>query len=130
MAEDEKPGVIKQDFGTGDKSKEYDPNNPDQNPRQGLPSSVRLEEDATPVPLTDLPDPKDSAGPWIHYIGVATLRIMDEDAWHNAGVDSKSYHQWNFANKKCIPRSHFTDPELTYLLRVDGRFELTDSLPK
>lgn len=89
-------------------------------PRQGLPPSVQVVE--APGPM-DLQGPIPGAtGPWIKYIGVATVRIMDAKAWEEAGVASEKYCEWNYLNNKRLPRSMFTDHELQYLLRVDRRF--------
>lgn len=109
---------------TANENQEVDPNDPAQNPRQGLPESVAVETFAGPTPLAK-PDPK-ATGPWIQYNGIATLRIMDEEMWSAAGVDSDKYCQWNGLNKMRLPRSLFNDQELQYLLRVDGRFSLVE----
>jgi hypothetical protein len=110
-------------------TKEIDPNDPAQNPRQGLPETVDLDvpgPGVTQGPIT-LQQPKPGAtGPWIQYNGVATLRIMTEKDWKAAGVESTKYCQWNALNKKRLPREMFTDEELQYLLRVDGRFSLVE----
>lgn len=109
--------------------KEADPNDPKNNPRQGLPESVALDVPAQGVtqgPIQLQPPSPLANGPWIQYNGVATLRYMDENAWRSVGVDSKKYCQWNGLNKMRLPRSMFSDEELQYLLRVDGRFSLVE----
>lgn len=63
-------------------------------------------------------------GPWIQYNGQATVRIITPHDWKQAGVDSNKYCEWNYLNSKRLPRSMFSDEELQYLLRVDGRFSL------
>jgi hypothetical protein len=93
-------------------------------PRQGLPTSVKVESASAPMKLRT-PDPK-AKGPWIQYNGVGTVRIMTQPDWAQAGVDSNKYCEWNYLNKKRLPRNIFTDDELQYLLRVDGRFSLVD----
>lgn len=108
-------------------AKEIDPDDPAQNPRQGLPASVQVVapkkgESLPPVPLDN--SNSSSKGPWIQYNGIGTLRIMDPAAWKDAGVNSQKNIQWNYLNKMRVPRSAFTDEELQYLLRVDGRFSL------
>jgi len=95
-------------------------------PRMGLPPEVEVEIADTPMELTP-PVPGDNQGPWVEYIGVGTLRIMDTAAWKDAKVDSTNYFEWNYLNHKRIPRSAFTDEELQYLLRRDGRFRLVES---
>ena len=93
-------------------------------PRQGLPESVKLLEnqrEALKLDTTKRIDPKSQ---YIQYNGVGTVRIMGPDEWKAAGVDSEDYFEWNYFNKKRIPRSSFSDEQLQYLLRVDDRFEL------
>lgn len=77
-------------------------------------------------PLTLQEGDPNASGPWIQYNGVATVRIMDKASWASAGVDSEKYVQWNYLNNKRVPRSEFSDDELQYLLRIDGRFTLED----
>ena len=90
--------------------------------RSGLPPSVNVVTATTPLKLQN--SPPNEKGPWIQYNGVATVRVMDAAAWKAAGVESDKYIQWNYLNKKRVPRSIFNDQELQYLLRVDGRFSL------
>lgn len=81
--------------------------------------AVQVEEG----PALVLQEPElDSVGPWIQYNGIATLRIMDAQAWHAAGVKSDKYVEWNYLNNRRVPISHFTDAELAYLIGRDGRF--------
>lgn len=91
-------------------------------PRKGLPANVRVEEVNAPTELA-LPDPL-AKGPWIQYNGVGTLRYLDEAAWKEAGIDSDLYVEWNYLNHKRIPVSKFSDQQLQYLLRCDGRFSV------
>lgn len=81
---------------------------------------IRVEEASAPLTLQE-PAP-DGRGPWIQYNGIATLRIMDAEAWRSAGVNSTKYIEWNFLNKMRVPVSEFTEAELSYLLGRDGRF--------
>ncbi len=83
------------------------------------PSAPKVEEGPA-IPLQDAAP--DSVGPWVQYNGIATLRIMDANAWHSAGVKSDKYVEWNYLNNKRVPVSHFTDAELAYLIGRDGRF--------
>lgn len=85
---------------------------------------VKVEESSEPVKLQE-PHP-DSRGPWVRYDGVATLRIMDSNAWKQAGIKSEKYVEWNYLNEKKVPVSEFTEQELDYLLRRDGRFSKVD----
>lgn len=103
---------------------EAEPKAPE-DPRKGLPESVKVEEASAPMLLAE-PDP-DAQGPWVEYRGVGTLRIMDQAAWESAGVKSDKYCEWNYLNQKRLPRKLFNDQELQYLLRVDGRFALVDN---
>jgi hypothetical protein len=97
---------------------------PEEEKLQGLPSSVKVEEASAPLPL----DKGDSnwTGPWIKYDGVGTVRYMRPADWRSIGVQSSSTYEWNYLNQKRIPRSLFSDEELQYLLRVDGRFSLVE----
>ncbi|AYN57966.1 hypothetical protein HWB90_gp016 [Mycobacterium phage Fowlmouth] len=96
----------------------------DQDPLKGLPPTVRVEEARTPMALKQ-PD-KSARGPWVQYNGVGTVRIMTAADWKTVGVDSKKYCEWNYLNHKRLPVSSFTDEELQYLLRVDGRFSVVE----
>ena len=51
---------------------------------------------------------------------------MGPAEWKSANVDSDDYFEWNYLNKKMIPLSSFSDDQLKYLLRVDGRFEIVE----
>lgn len=84
-----------------------------------------IENASTPMVL-DLPEP-DAKGPWIEYIGVATVRRIDEKGWAACGVNSKNKYQWNYLNQKRLPKSKFSKEELHYLLSIDGRFKLTET---
>lgn len=95
------------------------------------PGFVKKSKSETPIPgikveegpALSLQEPHlDSRGPWIQYNGIATLRIMDEKAWRNAGVNSSKYVEWNSLNAMRVPASSFTEAELSYLLGRDGRF--------
>lgn len=97
-------------------------------PRQGLPPNVVVEEASAPMDLK--PADPDAKGPWIQYNGVGTVRIMDEKTWRSVGVDSDKYYEWSYLNKKRLPRSLFSDAELQYLLRRDGRFSLVEDTPE
>lgn len=100
----------------------------EKDPRKGLPPSVTVVTENTPMTLQT---GKSDKGPWIQYNGIGTVRIMDKAAWKEAGVESDKYVQWNYLNHKRVPRSLFNDQELQYLLRVDGRFSLeTEPLKK
>ena len=93
-----------------------------EDPRQGLPPSVNVETASGPMDLKK-PDPK-AKGPWIQYNGIATVRTMSPADWKAAGVECNDYHEWNYLNHKRLPRSLFSDEQLQYLLRIDGRFSL------
>jgi hypothetical protein len=99
----------------------------DADPKQGLEkvagTTVQLSEGNNPMDLdtTKKVDPK---GRYIKYIGIATVRSLTPADWEAAGVDSDKYVEWNYFNKKLVPISVFTEAELQYLLRVDGRFEV------
>lgn len=97
----------------------------EKDPRMGLPPSVVIEEAQQPFKLQQ--NNPDATAPWIQYNGVGTVRVIDAQAWRDAGVDSDKYCEWNYLNNKRLPRSIFTDAELQYLLRVDGRFSLVEN---
>lgn len=79
----------------------------------------------TPMSL-DQPDPL-AQGPWIEYLGIATVRILTPQDWSNQGIDSDLHVQWNYLNQKRLPKSIFSEAQLRYLLNADGRFrEVTD----
>lgn len=100
-----------------------------QDPRQGLPTTVRVEEASAPMDLdrTQRSDPKNQ---YIQYDGIGTVRHMTQEDWKRVGVDSDQYCEWNYFNKKRLPRSMFSDAELQYLLRVDRRFSLVTVEPE
>ena len=85
---------------------------------------IKIEKASGPMNLTP-PDPN-ATGPWIEYTGIATVRIITELDWRQQGINSTNYCEWNYLNNKRLPRSMFSDEELQYLLRVDGRFTLVD----
>lgn len=85
-----------------------------------------IENASTPMVL-DLPQP-DAKGPWIEYTGVATVRVIDEKDWAAIGLNSSKRYQWNYLNQKRLPKSDFSEEELHYLLNVDGRFKLTETV--
>lgn len=93
-------------------------------PRQGLPSTVQVVQAAEPMQLQQTAP--GATGPWIQYNGVATVRIMGPEEWKNVGIETDDYHEWSYMNKKRLPRSVFSDQQLQYLLRVDGRFSLVE----
>jgi len=97
----------------------------EEDPRKGLPPSVQVVDATTPFLLQEA-KPADPKGQYIKYIGVGTVRTMGPDEWKAAHVDSQDYFEWNYLNKKLIPRSVFSDEQLQYLLRVDDRFELVE----
>jgi len=103
-------------------------------PQSYLPVEHRIEPPAPQIPgvrevTYSAPMDLDTAasnskGPWVQYNGVATVRILTPSDWAAAGVKSSHYCEWNYLNGKRLPRSMFSDEELQYLLRVDGRFSL------
>ena len=89
------------------------------------PPGIVVVEADTPMQLAP-PNPF-AQGPWIEYLGIATVRILHADDWANVGIDSNLYCEWNYLNQKRLPKSMFSEKQLQYLLRVDGRFrEVTD----
>lgn len=97
--------------------------NPEEDPRQGLPANVQVENATTPFPV-DTKKQVDPEGKYIKYIGPALIRVMDQASWKAGGVDCETEYQWNSFNHKRLPMSAFNDAQLQYLLRVDDRFKL------
>lgn len=91
--------------------------------RQGLPPGVIVE--VAPTPMALKPKDPSAKGPWIQYNGVGTVRTMTPEDWRNVGTEGP-YHEWNYLNERRLPRSAFTDEQLQYLLRQDGRFSLVE----
>lgn len=103
-------------------------NDPKVNPGQGIEEvipGVQIQEANTPFELKPT-EAEAKSGKLIKYVGPALVRIMDASAWKDAHVDSDRYFEWNYLNHKQIPMEAFTDAELQYLLRIDGRFELVE----
>ena len=94
-------------------------------PRQGLPPTVEVQQASAPLNL-DAAKRTDPAGQYVQYNGIGTVRQLDPESWKAAHVDSENTYVWNYLNNKRIPRSAFSDEELQYLLRVDGRFSLVE----
>lgn len=121
------------DTNLSDKADDTDPkNDPKLNPGQGIEEvipGVQIQEANTPFELKPT-DAESKSGKYIRYTGPALVRIMDEAAWKGAHVDSDRYFEWNYLNHKRIPMEAFTDSELQYLLRIDGRFELVQAKAK
>jgi hypothetical protein len=97
----------------------------DEDPRQGLPPTVEVVTGDGPLPLdtTKRSDPK---GRYVQYNGVGLVRQLTPKDWKDANVDSENTYEWNYLNHKRLPLSIFSDAELQYLLRIDGRFELVE----
>lgn len=96
-----------------------------EDPRQGLPASVEVVTASGQYPL-DATKQSDPKGRYVQYNGVGTVREMTPADWKAAQVDSDNTYQWSYMNHKRLPLSHFSDEELQYLLRVDGRFSLVE----
>jgi len=97
----------------------------EEDPRQGLPPSVEVVTGSGALPL-DATKRKDPKGKYVQYNGVGTVRNMTPADWKAAHVESDNTYQWNYLNHKQLPLSSFSDEELQYLLRVDGRFSLVE----
>lgn len=129
MPEDETPTPSQSFIKSESEAQQDDPkNDPKVNPGQGIEEVIpgaRIETASTPFELKPT-EAEGKSGKLIKYVGPALVRIMDESAWRAAHVDSDRYFEWNYLNHKQIPMEAFTDAELTYLLRIDGRFELVE----
>lgn len=122
----------KPDTNLDDKVEDDPANDPTKNPKQGLDKivpDVRLETAAEPFRPNVVVSQSES-GRFIQYNSIATVRIMDEKAWKAANVDSDRYFEWNYLNRKRIAIEAFTDAELQYLLRIDGRFSIVEVKPE
>lgn len=65
---------------------------------------------------------------FIQYIGNATDRIITKKDWKGIGVEGDNVKDslWDFKNGHKLPSEDFTEQQLTYLLKVDGRFKAVD----
>lgn len=86
--------------------------------------SIPVVEASQPMRL-EPPDPH-ATGPWIVYNGPATVRVIDEKGWAALGLPGKRC-EWNYLNKRRLPKSLFSQEQLNYLLHVDGRFVESDT---
>lgn len=100
-----------------------DKNSTPEDPRQGLPSSVKIETAITPLVL-ERPSGHE-VGPWVQYNGIGTVRVITASDWRNVGCEGERV-QWNYLNKKRRGKAIFSEAQLNYLLNVDGRFSLVD----
>lgn len=68
---------------------------------------------------------------FVRYTGAreehASMRRIKAAAWRELGIKAERTHVWELGNDWRIPVSEFTDPQLDYLLDVDGRFEIINN---
>lgn len=69
-------------------------------------------------------DDKKPADKYIEYVGAATRRILTPEDWEFIGVSDGEQNVWGFHNAFKLPAGQFSDEQLDYLLKVDGRFKL------
>ena len=125
----------KPDLSLEGKGNQNDPNDPKHNPKQNVEAAVGganvvLSEGNPTAFEMDTTKRESKTGRYIKYSGPALVRIMDAESWNAANVKSERYFEWNFLNHKKIPIEAFSDEELYYLLRVDGRFEIVEDKEK
>lgn len=87
-------------------------------------AAPRVVEASEPMKL-EPPDPS-AKGPWIVYTGPGTVRVIKESDWAAMGLEGKRC-EWNYLNKRRLPKSQFSHKQLDYLLNVDGRFSESDT---
>lgn len=87
-------------------------------------TATKVVEASEPMKL-EPPDPG-AKGPWIVYTGPGTVRVIKESDWAAMGLEGKRC-EWNYLNKRRLPKSQFSHKQLDYLLNVDGRFSESDT---
>ena len=87
----------------------------------------KAKAEATSTPVV----PAKSGARFVRYTGAreehASIRRIAPDAWANVGVSTTRTDVWELGNDWKLPVGQFTQPQLDYLLNVDGRFELADT---
>lgn len=57
---------------------------------------------------------------YVRYIGRATRRIIDSDAWAGEGAANHPTTEWNFQNGFRLPVSDFSKEALAYFAKDNG----------
>lgn len=83
-------------------------------------------DDNTPAPNPQAPADPNAKGPFIKYMGYATLRVITPSEWKDVGIHDMGRKEWNTLNKFKVPKSELTESAIDYCLKTDGRFELVD----
>lgn len=85
-------------------------------------------EDADDIVISDeaAKDAKGTKKKFIRYIGEATRRVITKDDWEKAGFSEAKATEWNIANDLALPSEEFSDAQIDYLIKTDGRFKASD----
>lgn len=62
---------------------------------------------------------------FIKYVGTATNRVISKSDWDSLGIEAEGT-EWSLKNDFRLPSEGFSEQQLTYLLKVDGRFKAAD----
>lgn len=65
---------------------------------------------------------------FIKYVGMATRRVITKKDWKHLGIEGDDVKEtiWDFSNGMKVPAEGFNGQQLSYLLKVDGRFKAVD----
>lgn len=62
---------------------------------------------------------------FIRYVGDATNRVISKADWKSLDIEADTM-EWSLANDFRLPVEGLSEQQLTYLLKVDGRFKAAD----
>lgn len=92
-------------------------------------AGVSEPEKATSEPVEEIviseEDTTTTKKKFIKYVGDATNRVISKADWDSLGLKAESV-EWSLQNDFRLPSEDFTEQQLTYLLKVDGRFKAAD----
>lgn len=71
-------------------------------------------------------DAKGTKKKFVRYVGEATRRVITKADWAKAGFEGVETTEWSIANDQALASEDFTDAQIDYLLKTDGRFKATD----
>ena len=66
---------------------------------------------------------KPAKGKFVVYTGDATRRILSPEDWERAGLKGEN-NVWGFHNSFRIPAEDFTNDQIEYLVKTDGKFKV------
>lgn len=84
--------------------------------------------DADDIVISDeaAQDAKGTKKKFVRYAGEATRRVITKEDWASAGFNDADASEWSIANDHALPSGDFSDAQIDYLLKTDGRFKATD----